>query len=275
MAATLSFSSNVGASVAQSQLRQLSRALTQSIKALSSGLRLTSSSVDPAGMALGESLRGQLRGFQQALRNGSDAVSMLQVGEAGYQSISDTLVRMRELAVESSNDSLTNTERGFLDTEFQALSDEVDRIANSTEFNNRFLLNTATTLTYQVGIRNTANDRISITTTSNTATALAIADDSIGTQANANTAITALDTAMDTLNDNRTDFGAAIERLNLAVDHLTSTVESYTAAVSGVRDADMAAEAASFASLQVRQQGAVAILAQANQQPSLVLRLLG
>lgn len=274
MATSLSMGSNVGSATAQAGLLGLSRSLTQSIKALSSGLRLTSSSVDPAGMAVGESLRAQLRSYQQALRNSNDAISMLQVGESGFQSISDTLVRMRELAVEASSDSLTDTERGFLDTEFQELIDEVDRIAGATEYNDQLLLNAAGTLEFQIGIRNTANDSITVSTTANDATTLGVGGEDVSTQGTAQTAIDAIDDALETLNTNRTEFGAGISRLEVAVDHLTSTVESTTGALSSVRDADIAAESTNFASLQVIQQAAVSVLAQANQQPSLVLRLL-
>ncbi len=276
MAGALTFQTNQGASIATAQLLRVGRSLNNSIKALASGIRVHSAGVDAAGLAVSENLRAQLLGFQKALQNGSEGVSMLQVAESGYQSISDSLIHMRELAVEASNDSLSDTERGFLDTEFQELEAEVTRVSDSTEYNNVFLLDgSAGTLTFQVGTRGSTTNEVTVVTNDNDATQLGTTGEDLTSQANAQAAIDVIDDALETLNTNRTTVGSAISRLNKAIDHLTSVVEGYTAAVGTIRDTDMAAESANFAALQVQQQASVAMLAQANQSPSLVLQLLG
>ena len=273
--AALTFGTS-GSSLASASLQRTGRALNLSIGALSSGLRVQSAGVDSAGLAVSENLRAQLLGFQKALQNSSDAVSMLQVAESGFQSISDVLVRMRELAVEAANDSLSDTDRGFLDTEFQELEDEITRLSDSTEYNNTFLLNGAAgTLDFQVGIRAAAaTNSISVVTNDNDAGTLGTTGEDLTSQANASAAIDVIDDALETLNTNRATIGSGVSRLNKTIDHLTNTVQSYSTALGNIRDADLASESTNFAALQVRQQAAVSMLAQANQQPGLVLRLL-
>lgn len=275
MATPLAIMTNVGSLAAQSNLLMTGRAMNKNIAHLSSGLRISSSAEDPAGMAVSESMRAQLRGFKQAFRNANDAVSLLQVAESGYQSVSDILVRMREIAVEAASETLSDTERGFLDVEFQVLIGEIDRIANGVEYNGITLLDgTNATLTFQVGTRNGANDQIVATTDAVDATTLGVNADDVTTLATAQTAIDTLDAAIETLNTSRTNIGSAVSQLNLAVDHLSNTIESYGAAVGNIRDADMAEESAEFSKHQVLQQAGVAMLAQANALPNLALRLL-
>ena len=162
MGNSVQIASNEGAIRALDNLFKTNQLLARTIDQLSSGLRVQSAADSPAGMAVSESMRAQKMGFQQALRNANGGVAILQTAEAAFQSISDTLARMRELAVESANSGLTDTERSFLDTEFSDMVDEIDRIASVTEFNDIKLLDgTATTLNFQVGIRNSSADRIS------------------------------------------------------------------------------------------------------------------
>lgn len=283
MATPLAVKTNSGSLTAQRNLSSSHKALQQSIGRLSSGLRISSAADNAAGMAISENMRAQQGGFRQAQRNANDGVSVLQTAESGYQSISDLLVRMRELAVQSANDSVSDTERGYLDTEYQDLIGEIDRVSEVTEYNGISLLDgtagTAGTMTFQVGTRNSANDRITIDLVSQSTAALALnggaATDNVSSLANAQTAITSIDAAMESLSTDRATLGSTINTLNSAVDNLASTIENYGNSLSQIRDTDMAEESAEFSKNQVMQQAGVAMLSQANAQPNLVLRLLG
>jgi flagellin len=281
MALPLAIMTNAGSITAQSNLIGVSRGLQESIGRLSSGIRINSAADDAAGMAVSENMRAQLKGFQQAMRNSNDAISILQTAESGYQSVSDMLIRMRELAVQSANDSLSDTERAYLNTEFADLISEIDRVADSVEYNGIKLLNGSAngsgTMTFQVGTRNSSNDRITVRLVSqNTgSSALAVSGLSVGGLSSAQAAIGALDTALETLAEDRATLGSTINSLTKAVDHLSSTIENYGNSVSQIRDTDMAAESSVFAKNQVLQQAGVAMLSQANALPNLALRLLG
>jgi flagellin len=224
-------------------------------------------------------MRAQLRGYQQASRNANDGISIVQTAEAAYQSISDTLIRMRELAVEAANDSLSSVERGFLDTEFQDLEQEITRISNVTEFNGINLLDgtagDAGVMVFQVGTRATINDRITVTLEDQDSTELGVADDDVLTLATAQTSITAIDDALQSLNTDRASLGSTINSLNVAVTNLGTTIENYSTSIGTIRDADIGIETANFSRQQVLQQAGVAMLAQANALPTLALRLLG
>ncbi|MEC9073177.1 MAG: flagellin [Myxococcota bacterium] len=275
----LAIMTNAGALRSQSNLARTSRNMNQTIGRLSSGLRVQSAADDAAGLAVSENMRGQLKGFEQALRNSNDGISILQTAESAYQSISDTLIRMRELAVEAANDSLGDTERGFLDTEFQDLITEITRISDVTEFNGIQLLNgtagSAGTMTFLVVTRNTVNDRITVTLTDQDSAALGIDASAVDTIGGAQTSIDDIDTALESLNTDRADLGATINALRVSVDNLGTTIENYGASVGIIRDADVGAESANFAKHQVLQQAGVAMLAQANTLPTLAMRLLG
>ena len=270
---------NVGSMTAQTNMNKTTRSMQQAISRLSSGLRIESAADDAAGMAISENLTAQNRGYIQALRNANDGVGILQTAESAYQTLSDVMIRMRELAVQAASDGLSDTERGYLDTEFSALVTEIDRISDVTEYNNIKLLDgtagTAGTLTFQVGTRNTADDRITITMNDMDATQLGINATQIDNLGNAQAAIDDIDAALGTLATDRSQLGSTINQLTMAVDHLGTTIENVSSANSQIRDADIAAESASFARASVMQQAGVSVLAQANQTPSLALRLLG
>ena len=274
----LAIMTSSGSLRALSNLNTTSRALNKTIGRLSSGLRVQSAADDAAGLAVTENMRGQLRGFQQAARNGNDGISILQTAESAYQSISDTLIRMRELAVEAANDSLGNVERGFLDTEFQSLSNEITRISDVTEFNGIQLLDgtagAAGTMTFQVGTRNSVDNRITVDLEDQDAGALGVDGSAVDDRTNAQNAITELDTALESLNTDRSTLGSTISSLNTAVANLATTIENYGSSMGQIRDADIGAESANFARHQVLQQAGVAMLAQANTMPTLALRLL-
>lgn len=281
MATPLAINTNVGSLVAQNNLGKAGRALNTSIERLSSGLRINSASDDAAGMAVSEGLRAQTEGFKQAMENANDAVSILSTAEGAMNSISDTLVRMRELAVQAANDSLTGTERGYINTEFTQLATEITRISDVAEFNGIKVMDgtagaaTNGALVFQVGTRSTANDRIGITLADVDATSLSVNASAVDTLANAQTAITAVDAAISTLATSRATLGATMNQLTSAVDNLATTVENMSAANSQIRDTDVAAESANFTKSQVLMQAGTSMLSQANAVPNLALRLLG
>ena len=279
MGSALAVMTNSGSLKAQSNLQRTGRAMQRSIGRLSSGLRVQSAADDAAGLAVSENMRAQLRGYQQAQRNTNDGISILNTAEAAYQSISDTLVRMRELAVEAANDSLSDTERGFLNTEFTDLVTEITRISDVTEFNGINLLDgsagAAGTMTFQVGTRNSTDDRITVALAAQAASDLGVDESTVDDRANAQASIAEIDTALESLNTDRASLGATINSLNVATTNLASTIENYGSAVGTIRDADIGAEAAEFSRNQVLQQAGVAMLAQSNALPNLALRLLG
>ena len=275
----LAILTNAGSLRAQANLARTGRAMNQAIGRLSSGLRVQSAADDAAGLAVSENMRAQLKGFEQAMRNANDGISILQTAESAYQSISDTLIRMRELAVEAANDSLSDTERGFLDTEFQDLEAEITRISDVTEFNGIQLLDgtagTGGTMTFQVGTRNSTDDRITVDMEDQDSTALGVNASAVDTQANAQAAIDEIDTALESLSTDRSTLGSTINTLNVSVANLGTTIENYGASMGQIRDADIGAESAEFARQQVLQQAGVAMMSQANAIPNLALRLLG
>jgi len=279
----LAINTNLGSITAQKHVTSNSRNLQQSIQRLSSGLRLNSASDDAAGMAVATGLRAQVGGYQQASRNANDAVAILQTAEGAYNTIGDNLMRMRELAVQASSDGLTDTERQYIKTEFQDIQDDIDRISNVTEYNGTKLLDgtagSAGLMTFQVGTRNTANDRINVTLkdidTGVSALNVAKATVGVSSLAQAQSAITSIDGAIDFLSTQRTELGSKLNKLDNAVTNLGTTVQNLSQATSQIRDVDIASESASFASAQVLQQAGVSMLAQANQLPNLALRLVG
>ena len=275
----LRINTNSASVFAQKHLSRSQERLSSNFAKLSSGLRITKAADDAGGLGVSEVLRAQIKSLGAAVRNTNDGISILQTAESAYQSISDTLIRMRELAVEAANDSLSSVERGFLDTEFQDLEAEITRISNVTEFNGIQLLDgtagDAGAMTFQVGTRNSVNDRITVTMEDQDSTELGVADDDVTTLATAQTAITGIDDALESLNTDRASLGSTINSLTVAVTNLSSTIENYGAAVGTIRDADIGAESANFARQQVLQQAGVSMLSQANALPNLALRLLG
>ena len=279
----LAINTNLGSITAQKHVSSNSRNLQQSIQRLSSGLRLNSASDDAAGMAVATGLRAQVGGYQQASRNANDAVAILQTAEGAYNTVSDNLMRMRELAVQAASDGLTDTERDYIQTEFADIQADINRISSVTEYNGTKLLDgtagASGTMTFQVGTRNTANDRITIDLktidTSASSLNVATATTGVSTLGAAQSAIAEIDNAIDFLSTERTNIGSKLNKLDNAVTNLGTTVQNLSQATSQIRDVDIASESASFASAQVLQQAGVSMLAQANQLPNLALRLVG
>jgi flagellin len=281
MATPLAINTNSGSLTAQRNLSKNARGLQQSISRLSSGMRVTSASDNAAGMAISENMRAQQKGFQQAMKNANDGVAVLQTAESGYQSVSDLLVRMRELAVQSANDSVSGTERGYLETEFSDLIEEIDRVASVVEYNGIQLLDGTGgsqgdgNLTFQVGTRNSGNDQIAIELNTQSSQKLEVSAQTVLTQSGSQSAISQIDLALESLSTDRAVLGSTINNLNSAVDGLAATIENYGNSISQIRDTDMAQESSEFSKANVLQQAGVSMLSQANQAPNLVLRLLG
>jgi flagellin len=271
---------NIASLNALNNLNRTNRSLSDTFGRISSGLRINKAADDAAGLAVAENLDAQTRSLAVAKRNANDGISMIQVAEGASNEVATLIKRMRELAVQSSSETLASTERTYLVTEFDELKSEMDRIAATTEFNGIALTQgtangSATNLSIQVGAYNTTDDRITVDLGDLQATALGLQSTAVSSVANAQTAITNLDTALNTVNTQRATYGAAQNRLDSAVRSIDTYTQSLTAAQSQIRDADFAHEAAQMAKQQIMQQAGTAILAQANNLNIGVLRLLG
>jgi flagellin len=271
-----SIRTNVGSLNAQRNLFNSQSSLDDSFSKLSSGFRITKAGDDAAGLGISVNLTAQIRSFNQANRNAQDAQSLIQTAEANLNQTTELLTRMRELAMQSASSGVGNTERGYIQTENTALITEIDRIANSAEYNGQALLNSATSLTFQVGIRNVvANDRISVSTVDATSTTLGVGTLDLSTQANSQAALATIDTALQTVSSARAGFGAAGNRLSSVIQSIQGSAESLSAANSRIRDVDVAEETSRMARTQVMMQAGISVLAQANQAPQVALKLLG
>jgi flagellin len=240
-------------------------------------MRINSAADDAAGLAVAENLSTAYGSTRVAMRNANDGISVVQTAEGATGEVGNIVKRMRELAVQSSSETLADTERSYIEDEFTQLVAEVDRIAQSTEFNGTALGDgTTTTLDVQVGINNTANDRITITVGDLRSTALGIdtATLSLATATDAQAAIEAFDTALDTVSGYRSDYGAVQNRFDSSLRNLENYGENLAAAESRIRDADFAFETAQMAKQQILQQAGVSVLAQANVVNQGVLSLL-
>jgi flagellin len=252
--------------------------LQVSFNRLSSGFRINSAKDDAAGLAISESLKSQIRSFSVAERNASDGISMAQTAEGALNEVHGILGRMRELAVQAANGSLTSTDRGFLQTEFSSLQSEITRIQGSAKFNGRILVgSTPQTITLQVGLDNTASDQIAVTlggvslaTISASATLI-----SGSTASGALASLSTIDAAISDVSTSRSSFGAAMNRLETAQSSISTMRLNLSAANSRIRDVDVATETAVLARNQVLSQAGVSVLGQANQLPQLALSLLG
>ena len=258
--------------------------LAQSIERVSSGLRINRASDDVGGLAIAESLRSDIRVLRQGLRNLNDGISLTNVAEAGLNEQSDILIRMRELAAQSASGTITDPERANLQLEFVQLRNEIDRISNATEFNGQSLLDgsldsgAATPIVISFGLDATANSQLDLNAEADVddvdSTFLGIAASDISTQAGAATALTTLDTALDTLTGERASLAAVQNRLTRILPGQAVLVENLVAAESQIRDADIAEEVALLARNQILVEAATAMVAQANIIPEQVLRLL-
>ncbi|HEK0906808.1 MULTISPECIES: flagellin domain-containing protein [Pseudomonas] len=272
----------------QKNLSRASDALSTSMTRLSSGLKINSAKDDAAGLQIATRMTSQIRGQTMAIKNANDGISIAQTAEGAMQEQTNILQRMRELAVQSRNDSNSQQDRDALDKEFQSMLSEIDRIADSTQLNGKNLLDgTAGVMTFQVGSNSGSANQITVTlsaamkTTGTGAALTALAGKSI-TGANSTAAeqtftaaISAIDAALQAINTNRADLGAAQNRLTSTINNLQNINENAEAARGRVQDTDFAAETAQLTKQQTLQQASTSVLAQANQLPSAVLKLLG
>ncbi len=263
---------------AQRNLSTANTNLNKSLSRLSSGLRIVSAGDDAAGLAISESLRSQVASLEQASRNSMDGISMLQIAEGALNEVSSKLVRLRELTMQSANGTVSDDQKDMLDSEFQALTDEIDRIAKATNFNGTKLLDGSTTsVTFQVDVGTTADvDTFAVTLTSALASDLGISTLDISSSASADTdaALTAIDDAISSVVDIRSEMGAAQNRLQTTINNLGIAIENSIAAESRIRDVDVAKETSQMIKYQIIQQAGISVLSQANMNPQIALGLL-
>ena len=273
----ITVNTNVAANSALTKLSETGRRLNKSFERISSGLRIARAADDAAGLGVAENLKVAASSARVASRNVGDGISMIAVAEGASAEVTAILGRMRELAVQSASETLGDDERAYIQDEFVALASEVDRIANTTEFNGMQLADgTTTTLAVQVGINATANDQVDITMGDLRASTLGVDTGTLdlSTSSGASSALDALDSAVESVSSYRSDLGAAENRLNSALNNLEVFIENTVSAESQIRDADFGYESAELAKQQVLQQAGVAVLAQAKQLPAAVTQLL-
>ncbi|MFO1031789.1 MAG: flagellin [Planctomycetota bacterium] len=262
---------------AQRNLSSVTEKLGGNFRRLSTGLRISSASDDAAGLAISERLRSQVRSLDQAKRNANDGISLVQTAEGALNEVSSILTRLRELAIQSSNGSVSNQDKETLDEEFQSLVNEVNRIGRSTEFSGIKLLDgSSSTVTFQVGFGTTSGiDTISVSLSAALSTTLSLTSLDIGSGGATTTAISNIDSAINTISGLRGSLGAVQNRLGSTINNLAITVENLSAAESRIRDVDVAFETAQLTRNSILQQASISVLSQANALPQSALRLLG
>jgi len=263
---SITVKSNSASAGALVDLNKSSRALGRSFERISSGLRISRAGDDAAGVGVAENLRAAHTSAAVANRNINDGQSIIAVAEGASNEVGNILIRMRELAVQGASETLDDDERAYVQTEFTQLSEEVDRIANTTEFNGQQLADgSLSTIAVQVGIHATANDQIDITLGDLSAATLAVDTGSIdlSTSSGADTALDLIDAAIESVSAYKADYGAVDNRLNSALNSIESFEETTAAAESRVKDADFGKETATLAQNQILQQAGVSVLGQA------------
>lgn len=275
----LRISTNVQSLNAQKNLAFTQRGLDRSLARLSSGYRINQAADDAAGLAISENLKGQIRGLRQAARNANDGISLVQVAEGGLNEVSNMLIRLRELAVQGSSDTIGDTERKFIDVEYQQLKSEIQRISEVTTFNGRDLLNgTGGVIDIQVGTHNDPfKDRISFNASAANSSleSLGIVAEGTATKESAQTSIDAVDKAIISVNAIRANFGAMQNRLTSTTANIAVSDENLSAANSRIRDADIAAESSEMTRNNILMQAGMSVLSQANNVSQMALKLLG
>jgi flagellin len=268
---------NVEAQNAHRNLTNTNAAVGKAMERLSSGLRINRAADDAAGLAVSEIMRSNIRGMNVASRNAEDGISMVQVADATLGTAQDMLQRVRDLAVQAANGTLTDAQRLNLDKEVQQVLTEIGKVGTDTEFNGVKILagsvaTAACAVTLQIGAKASQNIAFTIGTVSTSD--LGISGLAVSTQASASAAIASIDAAISTLSTSRANMGAIQNRLEQTINRLGVTSENLQAAESRIRDADMAQEMISFTKYQILQQSGTAMLSQANSAPQNVLQLL-
>ncbi len=253
--------------------------LDRTLERLASGSRINHAGDDAAGLAISENLRAQVRGIRQAKRNAMDGISLIQVSEGGLNEISNILVRLRELSIQAASDTIGDVERQFTDREFQSLKQEIDRIANITNFNGTPLLNGKTGIVeIQVGTQNNPLlDRVVYNgeRSDTTVEAMKLGGESVATKQGAQLSLSVIDDALIHVNSVRADLGAMQNRLQSTINNLAISDENLSAANSRIRDADIAEEVSEMTKQNILMQSGISVLSQANNTNSATLKLLG
>lgn len=268
---------NVSSLTAQRNVTSTQGGLATAMQRLSSGLRVNSAKDDAAGLAIAERMGAQVKGMNVAIRNAGDAISLAQVAEGAMGQVGDLLQRMRELAVQSTNDTNATSDRTNLNTEFGELKNEITRVLTSTQFNGKAIIGGgAGALDFQIGANNAADNKVTVTTTnlSTDGSITGATGSDVTTKANALTAMTNIDTALDKITTERATYGAVQSRFESAINVLRQSAENQSGARGRIMDADFAQESASMTKYQILQQAGVAMLGQANQSTQTVLGLL-
>lgn len=274
----LRISTNTASVSAQRVLSKQQARLEHSQQAMASGTRIVKAADDAAGLAISENIRGQVAGIRMARNNAFNAQSLIQVSEGGLNEISNILIRLRELGVQAASDTVSDVERSFLDQEAQQLISESDRIAKSTRFGNKALLNgEGEELEYHVGAFSNEDENVIRYKMSADATAGTLGIDglSLGEKGDARSTLEAVDEALVKIGQMRADFGAVQSRLQMTTSNLDIQNENLTAARSRIADADIAYETSEMTSAQILQSASVGVLAQANQNGMAALKLIG
>ncbi|MBV2168956.1 MAG: flagellin FliC [Bdellovibrio sp.] len=275
----LRIGTNVAALNAQKNLYMTQINANRSMARLASGFRINQAADDAAGLAISENLKGQIRGLRQANRNANDGISLVQVAEGSLNEVSNMLIRLRELGVQASSDTIGETERKFLDVEYQQLKSEIQRITEATTYNGYELLNgTGGMIDIQVGTNNDPfRDRISFNSGAANASvdALGLTAESVATKEGAQLSLDTIDQAMTSVNAIRANFGALQNRLVSTSNNLLIADENLSAANSRIRDTDVASETSEMTRNNILLQAGISVLGQANQSQQLALKLLG
>jgi len=268
----LRVNTNLASMTAQRNLSLVTSRLQGNFSRLASGLRIASAADDAAGLGISERMRSQILSLGQASRNADDGISLVQTAEGALNEVSSNLSRMRELAVQSANGTLNTTDRSVIDLEFTALKAEIDRIANTTEFNGISLLNGTGSINIQVGLA--ASQTIAVNTTDTTNGSLGISTLSATSVTNATSSLATIDAAINTISTTRGALGASQNRLASTVRSILNSRENLASAESRIRDVDVAEETADLTRNSIMQQASVSVLSQANVQPQIALSLL-
>ncbi|MHC5062815.1 MAG: flagellin N-terminal helical domain-containing protein [Planctomycetota bacterium] len=272
----LRVNTNIASLNAQRNLATTTESLQGNFRRLSTGLRIATAADDAAGLAISERFRAQIRSTNQAVRNALDGISMTQTGEGALNEVSNILIRLRELSMQSANGTVSGADMDTLNREFQDLVSEIDRIAASTSFNGVNLLDgTGSTISFQVGIGSTSGvDTIDISTSNALSTTLGLATLSIDAGGDPGAALAGIDSAINAVSQIRGTFGAIQNRLTTTISNLRIQAENQSASESRIRDIDVAFETANLTKNSILQQASISILAQANAQPQNALQLL-
>jgi flagellin len=263
---------NVAALEAENNFNRTQSSVSSSFAKLSSGLRINSAADDAAGLSIAKSMNAQVQSYMQAKQNATDAVSMVQTADGSADQIDSLLTRMRELAVEAQNGTMSTNDVTNLQTEFSQDLGEIDRVAGDASFNGtNVLAGTTHSINFQVGINGTTNDSIAVTFGGCDVSGLGMTGATV-TSANL---LQTIDSAMQTLNTNRANFGAAMNRLTDAASNIDQTSTNLSSSLANIQDVDVASETANLAREQVLAQAGASVLSQANQVPQLALKLLG